>query len=372
MGPVSVVDWFLMNFVLRPWQLFFLILCGWVNRQQQEVIEFQNAQIQVLLDKMGRKRILLTDDQRRVLAVKGKALGRRTMMELTTIVTPDTILRWHRRLIAEKWDYSDRRNSAPGRPPVPDKVTQLILRIAKENPTWGYDRIQGALANLGHQISDTTVGNILRENGIEPAPERGHRTTWKTFLQAHWDSIAAVDFTTVEVWSRHGLITFYILVVMRLRSRRVEIAGVTENPNGDWTRQMARNLTDCDESFLKDASHLIVDRDTKFVPLRSYVDDLTDTEIVLLPARSPNLNAHLERYMRSMRSESLDRMIFFGQESLERALKHFAAHYHQERNHQGLENRIIDPDDEVGRGTGEVQCRERLGGMLRYYYCDAA
>jgi hypothetical protein len=207
-----------------------------------------------------------------------------------------------------------------------------------QHPTWGYDRIQGAMANLGHQISDTTVGNILRENGIEPAPERGHRTTWKTFLQAHWDSIAAVDFTPVEVWAR----------------------------------QMARNLTDHDEGFLKDASHLIVDRDTKFLPLRTYVDDLTDTEIVLLPARSPNLNAHLERYMRSMRSESLDRMIFFGQESLERALKHFAAHYHQERNHQGLENRMIDPDDEVGRGTGEVQCRERLGGMLRYYYCDAA
>jgi putative transposase len=361
-----------MSFVLRPWQLFFFILSGWVNRQQQEIIEFQNAQIQALIEKMGRKRILLTDDQRRVLAVKGKALGRKTMRELTTIVTPDTILRWHRRLIAEKWDYSDRKPKVPGRPPVPDKVTRLILRMASENPTWGYDRIQGALANLGHQISDTTVGNILRENGIEPAPERGHRTTWKTFLQAHWDSIAAVDFTTVEVWTRHGLITFYILVVMRLKSRRVQIAGVTENPNGDWTRQMARNLTDCDEGFLKDASHLIVDRDTKFLPLRTYVDDLTDTEIVLLPARSPNLNAHLERYMRSMKSESLDRMIFFGQESLERALKNFAAHYHQERNHQGLENRMIDPDDEVGQGTGEVQCRERLGGMLRYYYRDAA
>ena len=107
MGPVSMVDWCPMNFILKPWQLFFLILSGWVNRRQQEIIEFQNAQIQALMDKMGRKRILLSDDQRRLLAVKGKALGRKTMMELTTIVTPDTILRWHRRLIAEKWDYSD-------------------------------------------------------------------------------------------------------------------------------------------------------------------------------------------------------------------------------------------------------------------------
>ena len=176
----------------------------------------------------------------------------------------------------------------------------------------------------------------------------------------------------MEVWTRNGLIAFYILVVMRLKTRRVEIAGVTENPNGDWTRQMARNLTDCDEGFLKDASHLIVDRDTKFVPLRTYVDDLTDTEIVLLPARSPNLNAHLERYMRSMRSESLDRMIFFGRDSLESALKEFTAHYHGERNHQGLGNCLIDPGGEVGQEIGEVQCRERLGGLLRYYYRDAA
>ena len=202
MAPVSVVDCSLMNFVLRPWQLFFFILSGWVNCRQQEIIDFQNAQIQALMDKMGRKRILLTDDQRRVLAVKGKALGRKTMMELTTIVTPDTILRWHRRLIAEQWDYSNRRGNVPGRPPVSGEVTRLVLRMSKENPTWGYDRIQGALANLGHQISDTTVGNILKENGIEPVPIRKHRTTWKTFLQAHWESIAAVDFTTVGVWTK--------------------------------------------------------------------------------------------------------------------------------------------------------------------------
>jgi len=294
------------------------------------------------------------------------------MMELTTIVTPDTILRWHRRLIAEKWDYSDRKRKAPGRPPVPDKVTRLILRMARENPTWGYDRIQGALANLGHQISDTTVGNILRENGIEPAPERGHRTTWKTFLQAHWDSIAAVDFTTVEVWSRHGLITFYILVVMRLRSRRVEIAGVTENPNGDWTRQMARNLTDCDEGFLKDMSHLVVDRDTKFLPLRTYVEDTTETTVVLLPPKSPNLNAYLERFMRCLKSECLNRMIFFGPKSLERTLNDFASHYHGKRNHQGLGNKLIEPGDEAGQEGGEIRCTNRLGGLLRYYYRDAA
>ena len=360
-----------MNFILRPWQLFFLILSGMVNRRQQEIIEFQNAQIRILMEKMGRKRILLSDDQRRVLAAKGKSLGRRALMELTTIVTPDTILRWHRRHIAAKWDYSERRKKAPGRPPIPDEVVEFVLRMARENPSWGYDRIQGALANLGHEISDTSVGNILKEHGIEPAPERKCTTTWKTFLQAHWDSIAAVDFTTVEVWTRDGLTTLHLLVAMRLSTRRVEIAGVTANPDGDWVRQMARNLT-ASGGFLDDASHLLVDRDTKFLPLRTYLKGMTDTDVVLLPPRSPNLNAHLERYMRSLKSECLDRMIFFGRRSLERALGEFVAHYHAERNHQGLGNRIIDPCDEVGKKVGAIECRKRLGGMLRYYSREAA
>jgi transposase InsO family protein len=360
-----------MSFILHPWQLFFLILSGLVNRKQQEIIDFQNAQIRILMDKMGRKRILLTDDQRRVLAFRAKALGRGALMELTTIATPDTILRWHRRLIKAKWDYSARQKKAPGRPPIRNEVVELILRMAKENPTWGYDRIQGALANLGHQISDTTVGNILRANGIEPAPIRKRTTTWKTFLGAHWDSIAAIDFTTVEVWTRDGLTTLYILVAMRLKTRRVEIAGVTANPDGDWVKQMERNLT-ASGGFLDGASHLLIDRDTKFLPLRTYLNGMTDTDVVLLPPRSPNLNAHLERYMRSMKSECLDRMIFFGRRSLERALEQFVAHYHAERNHQGLGNRIIEAGDEVGREDGDVRCRERLGGMLRFYHREAA
>ena len=174
-----------MTFILQPWQLFFLVLSGWVNRHQQQMIDFYVSQTEALLESQGKKRILLNDDQRRVLAVKGKALGRKALTELTTIVTPDTILRWHRELLAQKWDYSERRKNKPGRPPVSDEVKQLVLRMAKENPDWGYDRIQGALANLGHKISDQTVGNILKAHGIEPAPERKRQSTWKTFRKAH-------------------------------------------------------------------------------------------------------------------------------------------------------------------------------------------
>jgi putative transposase len=196
-----------MSFIIRPWHIFPLGLAGWVNRRQQCAIKYLITENQVLKEKFGKKRILLNDDQRWRLAVKGKILGRKLLLKIATIVTPDTILRWHRRLVAEKWDYSDRRTGKPGRPQVSEEVKQLILRMARENPSWAYDRIQGALCNLGYKISDTTVGNILRANGIEPAPKRKRQTTWKVFLRAHWAGLGAIDFTTIEAWTKGGLVT---------------------------------------------------------------------------------------------------------------------------------------------------------------------
>src|SRR5271156_873045 len=174
-----------MNFVLQPWQLFFAILAGWVNQRQQATIDYQWTENQGLRELLGKKRLLLNDAQRRRLAVKGKILGRKLLEQLATIVTPDTILRWHRQLIAAKWDYSDQRQRQPGRPPTAPEVVELVVKLARENPTWGYDRIQGALANLGlHEIADSTVGNILKDHGIEPAPERRRQTSWRTFIKA--------------------------------------------------------------------------------------------------------------------------------------------------------------------------------------------
>jgi len=166
-----------MDFILQPWQLFLVILAGWMNRQQQEVIEYLRTENQVLKEKLGRKRILLDDDQRRCLAVKGRILGRKRLQEVGTLFTPDTILRWHRMLIASKRDYSQRRQKKPGRPPLSDEVRQLAVRMARENPGWRFDRIAGAIQNLGHDVSDQSVGNILKAHGIEPAPDRNRQTT---------------------------------------------------------------------------------------------------------------------------------------------------------------------------------------------------
>jgi putative transposase len=277
----------MLEFILKPWHLIVLFLASHLNREQQCVIEYLQVENQVLREKLGKGRILLNDDQRRRLAVKGKLLGRKALCELTTLVTPDTIMRWHRELVAKKWDYCHLRKRID-RPRTKQEKVELILRLARENSGWGYGRIQGALKNLGVVLSDTTVGNILREDGLEPAPERMRKTTWKTFLKAHWDVLSAADFTSVEVWTGKGLVTFYVLVVMKLSTRRIEIAGVTTNPDGAWVQQVGRNLTDYDDGFLKDTKYLLLDRDTKFCPLRGVLES-TDTKVVLLPPRSPNL-----------------------------------------------------------------------------------
>jgi putative transposase len=360
-----------MKSILQPWQLLVFIIAGWVNRHQQDVVEYLLTENQVLKEKLGKKRILLSDDQRRRLAVKGKVLGRKALEEIATIVTPDTLLRWHRELVARKWDYSQQRQKV-GRPPLSKEIVELVLRMARESSTWGYDRIQGALANLGYKISDSAVANILRKHGIEPAPERKRQSTWQTFLKAHWEVLASVDFTTIEVGTKKGLVTYYLLLFMELATRRVYFAGFTDQPDEGWLLQVARNVTDAEGGFLRGKRYLLMDRDGKFSEAFRGTLEAVGVKPVRLPARSPNLNSHIERFMRSLKEECLGRMIFFGEQSLQAAICSHIEHYHAERNHQGMGNRLLIPGREVGEKAGKVMCRERLGGLLRYYYRQAA
>ncbi len=191
---------------LQSWQLLLVFLAGWINRQQQDVIAYIQEENRILKGKLKGKRIRFTDNERRRLAVKGKVLGRKVLRQVASIVTPDTILAWHRKLIAQKWDYSDRRG--PGRPRVKDEIAKLTVRMARENPGWGYTTIMGALFNLGHVVARETVRNILKEHGIEPAPERSKRMPWSTFLKSHSDCIGAADLFTVEVWTMNGLVRY--------------------------------------------------------------------------------------------------------------------------------------------------------------------
>jgi putative transposase len=196
--------------------------------------------------------------------------------------------------------------------------------------------------------------------------------SWSKFLKMHWDVLAATDFFTVEVATWHGLVTFYGFVVMELSTRRVHLAGVSPHPNEAFMMQCARQLTDPFDGFLRGKRYLIHDRDTKFTPAFDHCLRDSGVAPVVLPARSPNLNAHCERLVRSIKEEALDQMILMGEASLRSALHQYLSHYHAERNHQGLDHQLIEPDVGVGRRTGQVVRRERLGGLLSYSHREAA
>jgi transposase InsO family protein len=358
-----------MSLFIQPFHLLVVALAGWINRDQQAVIDYLIEENRVLKNQLEGRRLRFTDEQRIRLAVKAKAVDRRLLKEIETMVTPDTLLAWYRKLIKKKWTYT---RKGPGRPRIKQDIVELILRMARENVSWGYDRIQGALANLGHIITRNTVKNILIRHGIDPAPERKKRTAWKTFLKAHWDVIAATDFFTVEVWTRRGLVTYFVLFVMRLKTRCVHIAGVTPTPNEAFMLQMVRNLTDVSDGFLLDSEFLIMDCDTKYTKVFRANLKREGIEPVRCPVRAPNCNAFAERFVRSVKEECLDRMIFFGEASLRRALREFDSHYHSERNHQGVGNRLLEPSAMSHSSNDPINCRERLGGILNFNYREAA
>ena len=218
----------------------------------------------------------------------------------------------------------------------------------------------------------STIARTLKEHGLEPAPERRKKTTWQQFLQAHWEVLAAADFFTVEVWTRTGLVRVMVLFVIELSTRRVEIAGICTQPDGSWMTQVARNLTDVEDGFLAGKRYLIHDRDPLFTAEFRETLTAAGVESVRLPARSPNLNAYAERFVRTIKESCLERMIFFGEPSLRRATGEFLAHYHRERNHQGLDNQLIFPGPADTDLAAPIQRRQRLGGMLNYYYRQAA
>ena len=228
------------------------------------------------------------------------------------------------------------------------------------------------MANLGFEVSPTSVSNVLKAHGLDPGPEREKTGSWATFLAAHWEGLAATDFFTVEAWTPRGLVTFYVLFVIELSTRRVHMAGITPNPDGRWMAQVARNLTDCEEGFLFGKTHLIMDGDTKFTTqFRRMLKD-SGVKPKVLPKASPDMNAYAERFVRSIKEQCLNKLIIFGEGMLRHAIREYLAWYHTERNHQGLDNKIIEPGEHVGQVAGKIECRERLGGMLRYYYREAA
>ena len=264
---------------------------------------------------------MFTDSQRRRLAAKAKLIGRQGLFEMNPLVTPDTLLRWYRTLIAKQ--YGGSAVCGPGRPKTAVEIEQLILRMVRSNPSWGYTRIRGALYNLGHEIAEirlsgsysTTVSILLRFGTNE--------CHGRHFSRAHWGAIAATDFFSVEVLTRKGIVRYFVLFIIDLQSRRVEIAGIVQQPDGQWMRQIAHNLTDVDDGLLIECRYLIHDRDPLFTEGFSTLLKSADVETIKLPARSPNLNVYAERFVRSIKYECLGRMLPLGERHLRDAVAEY-------------------------------------------------
>ena len=288
-------------------QCLVVAVAGWINQQPRDVIDSLQEENRVRREQLGPGRLRFTDAQRRRRAAKATSHGRRVRRDLHTLVTPDTLLCWHRQLIARKYDGRGRRG--PGRPRVMDTIRRLIVRMAPANREWGDTRIRGALGNLGHQVARGPIANVRKARGLAPAPARKKRTTWRECLAAHWDVLAAADCFTVEVWTPRGLTRVTVLVLIHLASRRVQVAGISAEPDGPEVTQLMRNAPDAEDGFLQHIRFLIHDRDPLFRP----------------------------------------------------AVREFVAHYHHERNHQGLNNRLILPLSTAPPPRGRVPCRQRLG-----------
>ena len=342
-------------------QQLLMVVTGWLARREREVVVYLIEENRCLRRQLGSRRVRLTDDDRRRLAARAYRVGRRALRDIATIATPDTLLRWHRQLIARKWTYG---RTSVHRRQVLAEIRRLVVRMAEENQTWGYTRIQGALKNVGHCVGRSTIRRILKAAGLPPVPHRP--TSWQTFLKAHWGVIAAADFFTTEVWTWRGLVTYYTVFVMDLASRRVQIVGSTPHPNDLFMHQVSRTLTAADAGLLRHHRVLICDRDRKWSQdVRRLLGD-SGIRVVLTPVRAPNANAYAERFVRSIKEECLDRMIPMGERHFRRAVREFVAHYHGERNHQGLQNRLITGAAAIGT-VGRVRRRSRLGGLLNYY-----
>ena len=354
------------------WARLLAYITGTVDQELLLRNEYLAAENRILKAQI-KTRLLLTDVEKATLSEIAHRLGRRALEDVAHAARPDTILGWYRKLVARKFDGSKSRRY-PGRPRIDSEIEKLVVRMARENSGWGYDRIVGAMANLGHTLSDQTVGNILQRHGIPPAPKRLRTTTWADFIRTHMAVLVGTDFFSVEVLTLRGLVTYYVLFFIHLDSRKVEIAGMTPHPNEAWMKQIARNVTMDEWGFLGNCRYLIHDRDTKFCQSFRDIIESGDVKPLRLPARSPNLNAFSERWVKSVKEECLSRLILFGESSLRNSLREYLAHYHGERNHQGKDNILLFPIGRKARNHGgdAIGCHERLGGLLKYYQREAA
>jgi hypothetical protein len=320
-------------------------------------------QVLILQRQLG-KRATLRRPEKLALLLACAGMAKRQLVDALMIVKPETLVRWHREIVRRRWTF--RSPPRPGRPPVPAEAEQLVVRIAQENPRFGYTKIAGELRKLGFVgFGRATVGRILRAHGLAPAPNRERSLGWKAFLGHYQQFIWACDFFTVTTAT---LRTYYVLVVLEVATRKLQFWNVSASPDGRWVAQQFRNLAVVHEETPR---FLIRDRDDKFTTQGDAVLGAVGTHVLLLPARSPNLNAYVERCIRTLRQECLDRIIILNETHLRWVLEEFARYYNQRRPHRALQLEVPQGPCDYPR-EGAVACRQILGGLVRDYYRKAA
>jgi len=346
--------------------LMYLVLCRFVRllanssndlNSEVEVVVLRH-QLMVLKRHVGRPRLRRRD--RLFLAAMSRTLPRARWSSF--VVSPQTLLRWHRELVKRKWTY--KRISAGGRPPISEQVRDLILRMGRENPRWGCIRVRGELLKLGVRVSATKIRTLLRATGLGPAPRRSG-PTWSEFLRGQARGILALDFFTVETaWLR----TLYVLFAIEVASRRVLVLGVTRNPDSAWVTQQARNLAVGER--LGGLRFLIRDRDSKFTGPFDEVFRSEGVTVIQTPVRAPRANAFAERWVRTVRTECLDWTVVFGRRHLEKVLRAYTSHYNDRRPHRGLDLKTPEPQFDPAPCLAEaarVRRRDVLGGLIHEY-----
>ena len=356
----------------RLWLTLATCLAYCIDKEIYRAIDYLREQVRVLVEHQEKqnKSIRLSNGQRMRVAAKAKRLSRKMLEQCTELFTPDTIMRWFRELVAQKYDGSENRTS-PNRSQIGQEIVNLVIQFKKENPRWGYKKIRDQIVYLGHEISNSGVKNILIKNGYDPEPDLTVRSTWHEFIKSHWNVLAACDFFIIELLVSRRLIRCTVFFVMELATRKVFFAPIKLQPDGTYMKQVAKLLTELEEGFLHRKRYLIHDRDPLYTTA-GFHEILKGSGIkpVKFPARSPDLNCYAERFVRSVKSECLDHLILSSVEQLEYVLQQYSAYYHHERIHQSLDQ-IIEPKHPIDDRT-EIVCIERLGGLLKSYHRLAA
>ncbi len=366
-----------MRFFLVAQAFSLLLDLMWVGRrgEHDKAIEILllRQQLRILQRKQPRPPRISRWEKLSLVVLAGKMTtmttsARARLGQVVLLVKPETLLKWHRELVRRKWTF---KKKAPlGRPPISPELEALLLRLARENPTWGYGKLEGEVGKLGYDVGCSTIRDVLKRKRVPPAPERGKQgSSWRTFLTHYKDEMVACDFFTVETaWLR----TLYVLFFIELGSRRVHLAGCTLNPTSAWVTQQARHFSWTIQDERVPVRFLIHDRDTKFPITFDTVFTSEDVVIIRTPPRAPNANAFAERWIRSARDECLDKILILGERHLARVLTAYIDYYNHARPHQGIEQRCPVPLMPSVTRDGPIERRDILGGVLHDYYRHAA